>query len=81
MCNVGISGTDMESEERWSKVVFVTRFETAPCPLAREVQISAPVSLKAGSLSKEQFAPLCVRMLCKFVLETAGMRVNPIKCL
>jgi len=68
MCNVGISGTHIESEERWSKVVFVTRFDTAPCPVASEVQISAPVSLKAGSLSKEQFAPVCVRMLCKFVL-------------
>ena len=81
MCNAGISGTDMESEERWSKVVFVTRVETATCPVASEVQIYAPASLKAGSLSKEQFAPLCVRMLCKFVLETSGMKVNPIKCL
>ena len=67
--------------KRWSKVVFMTRFERAPCPVASELQISAPVSLKAGSFSKEQFAPLCVRMLCKFVQETAGMRVNPIKCL
>jgi hypothetical protein len=70
-----------DSSERSSKMVFVKRFETVSCPAASEERISAPVSLKAGSLSKEQFTPLCFRMLCQFVLETAGMRVSPIKCL